>query len=346
MTGTPPPVVETTGVVHCHSTYSDGMGAMHEIRQAADAAGLDFLLMTDHDTLVPLQELGEAYYRRTLVLYGAEVSPRYNHYLVYNVTALPSVNETPQDIVDFVAQQGGIGFCAHPYDYGSKLLRLSDYTWHAWECQRITGLEIWNYFSGWVGSTTSLMRMLAGLFWWPLLTMAPDPRTLAKWDELGQRARVTGVGGVDAHGIRQRALGVTLVLHPYTRSFRTVRTHLVLPEPFTGNVDSDRQAVLGALRDGRCYVTNWEQGDPRPFRFAACQGDRWLEMGDEASAGETTFYAAIGAPADLSLLHNGHPVARGRGRLLTAKVRDPGVYRLEARRRGRAWTLSNPIYLR
>ena len=41
------------GIIHCHSTYSDGTGDMEEIGKAANDAGLDFVMMTDHDQMKP-----------------------------------------------------------------------------------------------------------------------------------------------------------------------------------------------------------------------------------------------------------------------------------------------------
>ena len=38
-------------VVHLHSLYSDGTGTVPEIARAAHRAGVDVVLLTDHDTL-------------------------------------------------------------------------------------------------------------------------------------------------------------------------------------------------------------------------------------------------------------------------------------------------------
>ena len=51
----PPPAHELTGIIHCHSTYSDGTGTVPEIAAAARANDLDYLLLTDHDTLAAAQ---------------------------------------------------------------------------------------------------------------------------------------------------------------------------------------------------------------------------------------------------------------------------------------------------
>ena len=346
MSVAPPVLADVTGVIHCHSTYSDGMEDIPYICRAGRRAGIDYLLMTDHDTLAPIGEVGEGYRDGVLLLLGVEITPRHNHYLAYGVSDLPGNDLPPQEYIARVAAQGGFGFCAHPFEDGSAVLRQDEYSWLDWEASGFTGLEVWNYFSSWVTGCTSVPRALTGVVHWPLVARGPDTRTLRRWDDLGRHRAVVGIGGVDAHGIKARLGAVSLRLHPYRRSFRTVRTHLLPAAPLTGDLAADRQAICYALRRGRCYIANWELGDPRPFRFGAVAGDRWLEMGEEIPAQPVQFCARLGRGADLVLLRDGRPVAAGRGATLIAGADAPGVYRLEARRRGRVWVLSNPIYLR
>ena len=341
-----PPVADVTGIIHCHSTYSDGMEAIPFICRAGRRAGIEYLLMTDHDTLAPLTELGEGYRDGVLLLLGVEITPQHNHYLAYGVHDLPSPDLPPQAFIDQVRAQGGIGFCAHPHEDGSAAIRQGEYSWLDWDVAGYTGLEIWNYFSTWVSGCTSLPRALVGAVHWPFIARGPDRRTLVKWDALGRERAVVGIGGVDAHGVKKRIGRFDLVLHPYRRSFRTVRTHLLLPAPLGGDLAADRAAVYDALRQGRCYIVNWELGDPRPFRFGAAAGGRWVEMGEEVPAQPVHLAANLGRDADLRLLRDGEPVAAVRGRRLDWETAEPGAYRLEVRRRGRVWVLSNPIYLR
>lgn len=354
----PPPVHEATGVIHCHSRYSDGSGTLEEITAAAQRAGLDYLLMTDHDTLAPLYERGERWHGRTLVLYGVEISPRHNHYLAYGIRHVPSFHLPPREFVRMVRDMGGVGFIAHPWDYGSRVLRLAEYSWLDWDVDGFTGLEIWNYFSGWAGNITSLWRLVRGLLSWRSVSMDPDPRTLARWDQLAALRPTVGIGGVDAHGVRLRLLGrVGVTLHPYVRAFRTVRTHLLLDGPWTGDAARDAQQVLMALRRGRAYVANWEQGDPRGFRFVARAGGRWYEMGDiipyrrgPSPADKGAVHFSVDGPrgvpgASTALLCGGRTVAAAEGVVLQARGAGPGVYRVEVRRGRRAWIYSNPIYV-
>ncbi len=44
------------GALHVHSRYSDGSGPVDEIVAAAQAAGLDLLLIADHNTLAARTE--------------------------------------------------------------------------------------------------------------------------------------------------------------------------------------------------------------------------------------------------------------------------------------------------
>lgn len=344
-----------SGVIHCHSDYSDGTHSFAEICQAAHRTGLDYLIMTDHDNMDARRDHGERYWGRTLVLIGVEITPRWNHYLAYGIEDFPSFHLPPREYVQAVAAAGGIGFCAHPFEYGSRVLRMNEYSWRAWEAEGFTGLEIWNYFSSWVGGCTSWPRALraALLRDWQHVAGDPDPRTLAKWDEIGRRRRVVGIGGVDAHGMRQRLGPVRVTWHPYTRAFRTVRTHLLLRAPLRGDVDHDRVHVVEALRAGRAYVANWERGDPTGFRFLACTASGCLEMGEEAphpgAPGSVHFSVALRREKPhgvIRLLRDGQVVAETADSDLQAPDQGPGVYRVEVTRGGRGWIYSNPIYLR
>lgn len=47
---------EYTGAIHVHSIFSDGSGDINEITQYANESGLDFVILTDHNTLRALHE--------------------------------------------------------------------------------------------------------------------------------------------------------------------------------------------------------------------------------------------------------------------------------------------------
>ena len=52
-------VVDVSCVLHLHTTYSDGTATVEEIIAAAAAAGVDLVLLTDHDSLGARRDVWE-----------------------------------------------------------------------------------------------------------------------------------------------------------------------------------------------------------------------------------------------------------------------------------------------
>src|SRR5262249_26446493 len=75
----PPAPREIRGAIHIHSTLSDGRGTPSQIALAAKAAGLQFIIMTDHN----LRTLTEPNYEHgVLVISGVELSTKKGHLVV------------------------------------------------------------------------------------------------------------------------------------------------------------------------------------------------------------------------------------------------------------------------
>ncbi|MBM7855997.1 putative metal-dependent phosphoesterase TrpH [Desulfohalotomaculum tongense] len=98
------------GVIHVHSTYSDGSACYKGIARAAAKAGVKFLIINDHDTLGGLHNEGECYIEGVLMLIGAEISPPANHFICCDVGILPDNKLPPQEYIRDVYDQGGLVF--------------------------------------------------------------------------------------------------------------------------------------------------------------------------------------------------------------------------------------------
>jgi predicted metal-dependent phosphoesterase TrpH len=99
-----------------------------ELLDRARAAGLDGVVITEHDYLWPDDELEDLrrYAPDLVVLSGIEVSGADGDVLVYGVTdpfAVPRGIEWP-DLVAAVRRQGGACVMAHPYRWGQDADRL------------------------------------------------------------------------------------------------------------------------------------------------------------------------------------------------------------------------------
>ena len=78
---------EYVGVIHVHSTYSDGSRPIPEIATIAEEVDLDFVLMTDHNTLQAKRDGLEGWHGDVLVGVGYEINDEndLNHYLAFNL---------------------------------------------------------------------------------------------------------------------------------------------------------------------------------------------------------------------------------------------------------------------
>ncbi|HEU5111324.1 MAG TPA: CehA/McbA family metallohydrolase [Micromonosporaceae bacterium] len=346
---------ELTGVIHCHSTYSDGTGTVPEIAAAARANDLDYVLLTDHDTLAAADNGEEGWHGSVLVLVGEEVSPyRRNHYLAFGLREpIDHRGLSPAQIVARVNEAGGFGFPAHPLSRGSQRFTrgAQGMPWDDLDADGIAGIELWSFVTDTAERLNSIPDVLRFILAPGRFVDHPPPRNLAEWDRLGRRRRCVGLGGVDAHQVGIRVAGrVPLRLMAYRRSFRHLRTHLLVAEPLRHELEDDRAAVLGALRAGHAFLAMDSVGRAQGFRFWGEDSERVLWMGDEAPAGEWTLRASLPAPARWRLVRDGAEVAAGAGTALEHRAEGPGVYRVEAYRhargRERTWVLSNPVYLR
>jgi hypothetical protein len=345
-------------VVHLHSTHSDGTGTVPEIARAAERAGADVVLLTDHDTLAAHRCGEERYHGPVLVLAGHEVTPpNRNHMLVFDTPEeIRHRGLTPAQIADAVRRAGGFGIAAHPFSAGSKRFRRlgslgAAMSWQDLEC--LDGIEVWSFLSDNGERIASLREAFLFVIRPERFVTHPPQRNLDEWDRLGARRRVVGIGGLDAHQFGWRVAGRVIRPMGYARSFRQLRTNVLTAEPLTGAVDHDRRQVLDALREGRCYIAANALAPARGFRFRAyAPGGTELGMGAEAAAGDGPWelHAELPLPATVRLLRDGRELARAHGSELSETATAPGVYRVEARleRWGveRTWILSNPIYLR
>jgi len=326
---------------------------VREIARAAEEAGVDVVLLTDHDSLGAKRCGEEGWHGGALVLVGEEVTPPdRNHYLAFGIDEhVDHRGRTPAQVVEAVRERGGFGFAAHPFSEGStRFRRLSNSM--LWEdLDALDGLEVWSFLSD-NGQRVASIREALSFVARPdrYVTHAPE-RNLAEWDRLGASRRVVGIGGLDAHQYGRRIAGRAVRLMSYSRSFRQLNTRVLVAEPLSGDLEHDRDQVYSALRAGRCYIAAPQVGPPAGFEFFAerAEGER-LEMGGEAPAGRWTLHVLLPRPADVRLLRDGVEVAGLRAPALVHRAQGPGVYRVEATLETygieRTWILSNPIYLR
>jgi PHP domain len=340
---------DLTCVVHVHSTYSDGTGSVPQIAEAAKRAGVDVVLLTDHDTFAAKRAGEERWYGDVLVLVGEEVSPTdRDHFLAFGIETEISRRLSGPEICDAVRAAGGFGFAAHPFSRGSERFKRPGIKFLEPAC--LDGIELWSFLND-TGERVRGFADLARMILTPQRAIGGPPEgNLRGWDRLCQTRRVVAIGGIDAHQFGLRVAGrVPLRLMGYARAFKQLHTHVVVDEPLTRELEPDRARVYDALREGRCYIANDQVAEARGFAFwaDADAGARHIPMGTEtAFAAGITLHARAPQAAHIRLLRDGAVVAEADAAELHQPVEGPGVYRIDVAVGDRPWIYANPIYLR
>jgi hypothetical protein len=339
---------DLTCVVHVHSTYSDGTGTVPEIARAAEHAGVDVVLLTDHDTLEAKRRDEERWYGSALVLVGEEVSPTdRDHFLAFGVDREIDRRLSAAGVVEAVAAAGGFGFAAHPFSRGSKRFRRPGIRFS--DPDSVNGLELWSFLND-TGERVRGLADLARMIFTPERAIGGPPEgNLREWDRLCAKRRVIAIGGLDAHQFGIRIAGrVPIRAMSYKRSFRQLHTHVLCERAPTREAEHDRTLVYDALREGRCYIAVDAIAPARGFAFWAEAGDRApLPMGAEVPFEPGwTAHVRLPRPAQIRLLRDGQILADHPSNALDHPIEGPGVYRLEVFLGSRHWIVSNPLFIR
>jgi hypothetical protein len=366
------PGVVLRGSAHIHTTRSDGSGTIAEVAHAASRAGLDFIILTDHDDATTPPE-PPAYVSGVLVIDGVEISTRDGHYLAVGLPASPYPLAGPaRDVVEDVRRLGGLGIAAHPDS------PKPDLAWRAWE-QPIDAFEWLNADSQWRDEPRRALAL--ALLHYPLrgpetiVALFDRPEALlARWDAASAEGRrVLALAGADAHArlgwrggpddyeVEGREAGPSLPVPGYETMFRAFSLRVELEAPFSNDAAGDAARLLGAIRAGRVFTVLDGHAGPGDFEFVASAAGRVVPMGAALAADGTPlhFHVRVSGPphARILLKRNGTVVAESREpalRFEAAATLEPGeggaAWRAEVviddgREPAPLWLVGNPIFV-
>jgi hypothetical protein len=357
----PPPETgyrDYAGVIHVHSFLGGhATGTFAEIVSAAKSNQLDFVIMTEHpqaDFDTSSMTLNGPH-GGVLFVNGNEVATSDGDrlLLIPGSTDASSFSAKPtRDIVDHQRASGGLSIAAYPTESSN------------WQATGVDGFEVYNLFSNARAANPALLffdglwsfgryadLMFADFF------ARPDAN-LKLWDQAIDKdnRRSIATAGNDAHS----NIGLSLVddsgkqwlgvkLDPYDRSFRVVRTHVLVKK----DLELTRESLLAALASGHVYVSFDIFGDPKGFSFRVA-GQEQKIMGDEVAFVEGMRLIASAPVASRVVLYRDGSVLEDKlGSTVQFAINSKGVYRVEAYleylpapARGKPWVISNPIYVR
>lgn len=334
-----------SGVIHVHTTESDGTKTLEEVAAIGQEVGLDFIMFTDHMTLSNRDHGKEGFYGRTLAVVGYEHNDPEdnNHYLLFDS---PRVYPRAMSVSEYVlagAVDHALGIIAHPDEVRSREGRYPPYPWTDWSAEGYQGIELWNQMSEWMERLGVMNRLFMAFS--PRKSMiGPAPKTVARWDELNLTRRIFGVASVDAHAFPVRLGPMTVAIFPYKVHFRSLRTYILLPEPLSTTFEVAKRQLFDALKDCRVFCANVRWGDPSHFSFSARNDTEQAVCGGIIrNSKDVTIEISAPSRGRILLIRNGRTVAESAGRKMTFSVVDPGLYRVEVWKRTRGWIFSNHI---
>jgi len=163
------------GDLHCHTLHSDGLNTVREIVENAVSLGLDFLAVTDHNTITHHEELAQMTDLPIILIPGEEVTTYFGHANTWGL----------RDWVDFrCADEESIKAVQRWLQAREAMFSIN----HA-KCVGPPWL-----FPGWDGY--NCMEV------WQAPWRHFNWESLEKWDSALQRGeRVVAVGGSDVHSI-------------------------------------------------------------------------------------------------------------------------------------------------
>jgi hypothetical protein len=310
------------GDLHSHTVHSDGSLTVDERLRGAVERGLDFIAITDHNTVSHHREL-DAWRDRIVPLRGSEVTTFHGHMNVFGLSS--PIDWRPErrgggakGIVEQAHRQGALISINHPSSFGDPWCVGCHWDYARVDYSTFDTMEVWN--GGWADVETANEGNIA--FWTDLLDAG---------------LRLTGIAGTDSHGPKDDddpTLGTTYV-------------HATAPS---------EAAILDGIRHGRVYLS---RGPALSFRATGSDGVEVSLPGDQLPAdgaialrveverldqAATLWFVTSGSkvplaacePAAACVVDEPHLVATGWWRL---------ELRAGAAANGDILALTNPVYL-
>ncbi len=344
------------GVYHIHSTLSDGSGEVSEIMKTAEDLKLDFVILTDHGEPNRASLGATAWWGRTLLIGGTELSLNSGHLAAFGFPVpIHPLPPEPGEAMAEVSHSGGLTFISHPFDKAIP--------WTDWRPDGFSGLEVLSaYSSARRASLLNLITFPARYMFnqkYALLQTLKYPAVnMEKWDELNMHGRYSGIFALDAHGLLPLSSGMRLPFPSYRSMFSILNIYVCIDRELVKDAAQSVDILVDAMRKRHFFNVVEAIAPANGFdtRFIpAAAPDRRVRMGDESpwSSGQLEVDLPFGFETRIRLIHNGKvekEITSGLKHRVTFQINAPGTYRLEIfipanHFSGIPWIVTNPFFL-
>ena len=332
------------GAIHIHTTFSDGSKNVEEISKIAKKCGLDWIIITDHNTF----DIKEGIYNGVYVIKGEEISnDETGHFLAFNTKNC--IGEVPvSKAIELAHSQGGFGFAAHPHESKTRNNNAKPLRW-ADENIVPDGIEIWNWFSNWAdnyNSKTIFNTMYSFLFRHSLVTK-PCKDTLIWWDKLNNQTEniVPAIGGCDAHELIIKKYIIPVHVFPYKVHFKTLNNMITLRSPLNDDFNVAKTQILTSIKNGNNLIFNKKYyKNPILGKIFIKNNDEIILMGESIKLDNMT-YLNIHLESEflIKIIHNGNEILKTVDKNIHLLLNKKGKYRVEILRGDKGVIYTNPF---
>ncbi|WP_241758091.1 PHP domain-containing protein [Myxococcus landrumensis] len=246
------------GAFHVHTTRSDGHGSPLAVARAAKAAGLDFVVLTDHNDFTPP---APTWVDGVLLVPGVEISTSAGHLVAFGMERpLEGMQRwmPASDAVRAVHAAGGMTVLAHPVQ------RHNPWTDEP-SAHEAKGFELYSadtFFRHAMRHPMSRLLPAVGAYLAKpmhgvMVLVAPESGPGERFVELSREESKLGFCAHDAHG-----------LPSYESVFRSLAMYLPpdqVPLPLPEDAKAAAALVTGALRGGAAVCAFRALGEPEGF---------------------------------------------------------------------------------
>jgi len=310
------------GDLHSHTVHSDGRFTVDERLRGAVERALDFIAITDHNTISHHREL-DAWRDRIVPIRGCEVTTFHGHLNVYGLSGAIDWRADRRGggatgIVEQAHRQGALVSINHPSSFGDPWCVGCHWDFVQVDYSTFDAMEVWN--GGWADVETD------------------NEGNIALWtDLLDAGLRLTGIAGTDSHG-------------PADDDDATLGFSYVYATEWS------EAAILDGIRRGRVFLS---RGPTLSFRAAGSDGAEVRLPGAEVPADGAIRLSVdvdgLDRPATLWFATSGSKVPLATCEPGATRVVDErplvatGWWRLELRAgaaaNGDILALTNPVYV-
>ena len=343
------------GAIHIHTKLSDGTGDIKSIVKAAKSAGLDWIIVTDHN----YYDVNEGIFDNIYVIKGEEISPaNSNHYLAFGINKVIEPDIDTQNYVDKVRELGGFGFAAHPDegqitdDNGNIYPRKNSHHSIPWTNKNIKpdGVEIWNWFSNWADNLddSNIFRLAYSYLFKHHIVTNPSKITLDWWDKLNNESVsiVPAIGGVDAHALKYYRYIIPVTVFPYKTCFSTINNTVCLSEELSKIFKVAKQQILNAIKQGNNMICNHHIYNELPEIFVTNSKNSYycgcdIEIDDKCS-----LHFKANQVMNICLIYNGCELQNYTSDNFVYPITKSGKYRVEVFYKGKGFLYTNPFNIK